>query len=354
MGVILRLLEKADVFLANFTQRALDDLGLSYERLKALNPRLIYAVCSGFGPKGPLASKKGFDGAAQARGGLISITGMDDVPIIAGDAVADTAGAMQLALGIMTALVARERFGMGQQVKSSLYGTQLWSQRWSITHVGISGAKLSRQGQYAYTPSPSASGIYKTLDGRSLVLIFPVVGRDPDAAWRALCNFGGVPELGTDPRFATGYGRGASENVPEDRAALRHGLVRIFGSHSLAEWEEWFQAQPDFVWSPVRTHNETLDEEQALANDYVVPVDLPHIGRRKVVGNVVSLSQTPGQVRGPPPLIAADAKAIMQEIGMDSAAIGRVMGHTKAVMLEQSSEKVARKLTKHVREYWDE
>jgi len=354
MAVILALLERCDVFLANFTQRALDDLGLSYASLKVRNPRLIYAVCSGFGPTGPLAGKKGFDGAAQARGGILSITGTEDMPVLSGDATADTGGAIQLALGIMTALLARERFGVGQEVKTSLYGSQLWSQRWSITHVGMTGAKLSRQGQYAYTPSPGANGVYKTRDGNALVLIFPIVGRDPDAAWRALCDFGQRPELGTDPRFATGHRRGMAENVIEDRLAFREGLVDIFASHTLASWEEWFSAQPDFVWSPMRTHNETLEEEQALANDYIVSVNFPHLGAKKVVGNVVHLSETPGKVRGPPPLIGADTKSIMQELGFNDASITQVMKHTKDVMLQQSNEKVAKKITKHISEYWDE
>ena len=120
MEVVLKLLEKADVFLANFTQRALDDLGLTYEVAKARNPEIIYAVCSGFGPTGPLAGKKGFDGAAQARGGIVSITGPDAEPVMIGDVVADTGGGVQLALGIMTALYSRERTGKGQAVKTSV------------------------------------------------------------------------------------------------------------------------------------------------------------------------------------------------------------------------------------------
>ena len=123
MDVVLKLLEKADVFLANFTQRALDDLGLTYEVAKARNPEIIYAVCSGFGPTGPLAGKKGFDGAAQARGGIVSITGPDAEPVMIGDVVADTGGGVQLALGIMTALYSRERTGKGQAVKTSVSTT---------------------------------------------------------------------------------------------------------------------------------------------------------------------------------------------------------------------------------------
>jgi crotonobetainyl-CoA:carnitine CoA-transferase CaiB-like acyl-CoA transferase len=109
MSVVQQLISRADVFLANFIQRALNDLGLSYTELKQRNPKLIYAVCSGFGPVGPLAAKKGFDGAVQARGGIVNITGTDEMPIMVGDTVADTLGAVQFALGITTALLGRER-----------------------------------------------------------------------------------------------------------------------------------------------------------------------------------------------------------------------------------------------------
>jgi len=86
-SVVLQLLAKADVFLANYTERALDDLGLGYGQLKELNPRIIHAVCSGFGPIGPLAQRKGFDGAAQAFGGIISATGTEEAPVMVGGAV---------------------------------------------------------------------------------------------------------------------------------------------------------------------------------------------------------------------------------------------------------------------------
>ena len=144
-SVVLRALEKADVFLANYTQRALDDLGLGYAALKATNPRIVYAVCNGFGSAGPMAERKGFDGAAQAYGGIVSATGTEETPVMVGGAVADFGGAVQLALGVMTALFRRERTGKGQEVRTSLYGSQLWTQKWSLTHVGMTGAKLERQ-----------------------------------------------------------------------------------------------------------------------------------------------------------------------------------------------------------------
>ena len=108
-----------------------------------------------------------------------------------GDVVADTGGGVQLALGIMTALYNKAKTGKGQAVKTSLYGTQLWSQRWSLTHVGMTGADLSRHGQNAYAVAPNGAGLYRCGDGKMLMLMFPIVGKDQLGAFRALCEFGG-------------------------------------------------------------------------------------------------------------------------------------------------------------------
>ena len=108
--VLRRLIAKADVFLTNYRENALNRLGLGYEDLHRLNPRLIYAIASGFGSKGPVADRAMLDPMAQARGGLVSVTGSPDRPqVLAGAAMADTTGAAQLIVGILTALVARER-----------------------------------------------------------------------------------------------------------------------------------------------------------------------------------------------------------------------------------------------------
>ena len=163
--VVVKLLDTADVFLANYTQRALDALGFSFETLHQRNPRLVYATASGFGSKGPLAKRKGLDGAAQALSGLVALTGYPEQPMMVGDVIADTGGAIQLALGVVTALVARERFGMGQKVTTSLYGAQMWSIRYALTHVGMTGNEVLRQGPH-YAALPGGAGVYVTKDGK--------------------------------------------------------------------------------------------------------------------------------------------------------------------------------------------
>ena len=165
--VLVKLLDTADVFLANYTQRALDNLGLSFKEVHTRNPKLVYATASGYGPKGPLAKTKGLDGAAQALSGLVSLTGYPEEPMMVGDIVADTGGAIQLALAVVTALVARERFGVGQYVTTSLYGAQLWSIRYALTHVAMTGSDIQRQGPH-YAAMAGGAGVYVTKDGKDV------------------------------------------------------------------------------------------------------------------------------------------------------------------------------------------
>ena len=300
--VMKKLIDSADVFLVNFTEQALERLGLSYDALKSRNPKLILAICSGFGGKGPDRTKKGFDGAAQARGGIIAVTGTPEQNYIPGGTIADTTGATHMALGIMTALFARQsrNGGEGQIVRSSLFGGQIWNQRWSLTHVGMTGAELKPQGPH-YSVAPGASGVYRTRDGRQLTIIFPIIGKDPDLIFREMCKFGGKPEIGTHKHFNTvGKRQGNTKSVSqEDYLKINDHLVEIFGNRTLAEWTQFFTTYNDVAWSKVQTYNEVLDDEQALANGYIQEIDIPTLGKRKVVGPVVDLSSTPGKIAGP-------------------------------------------------------
>ncbi len=140
------------------------------------------------------AEKRMLDGAAQARSDLASVTGYEDgPPLLTGTTLADTAGAMQLALAVMTALVARERHGVGQKVNCSSYGAQLWLQMWKITHTALTGHLLSRTGPH-HPNVPGSYGIYGTADGKGIFLAFPTT----EEAWQAFCAFGGEADLGFD------------------------------------------------------------------------------------------------------------------------------------------------------------
>ena len=218
----------------------------------------------------------------------------------------------------------------------------------------MAGAELKRQGQNAYPVAPNGAGAYQCSDGKFLMFFLPIPGKDPRQSWREFCDFGGLPEYGTDERFQE-PGLAMYGADFEDVLAIREGIKAMIASHTLAEWEEWLSAHPDFVWSKVQSHAEILQDEQARANEYVVPVELPHLDEAvPVVGNVIGLSESPGKVRGPPPLIGEHTASIMTELGYDDEAVGRVMGHTKEVLLATlgGSERSAKRMTGHLTEYW--
>ena len=195
-----RLLAAADVFLTNFRSPALTKMGLDYESLHARYPELVYAAVNGFGPAGEDADKAMLDGAAVARGGLVNATGHPDrAPSVPGAIIGDTAGAMHLALGVVTALYARAQHGAGgQRVQTSALGTQLWLQQWELTHVAMTGEDLSRDGSH-HPNIRGTYGAYTTKDGGA-ILLAQTMEQDN---WDAFCIFADIPELAFDPRLQT-------------------------------------------------------------------------------------------------------------------------------------------------------
>ena len=118
------------------------------------------------------------------------------------------------------------------------------------------------------------------------MLLFPLTVDDPDAVWRAICDFGGHPEYGVDERFKTQARRlGSSSTISEEQTNEIRGCLRqMFKTKTMDEWASFMQRHPGVVWAPVRSPAEVINEEQALANDYVVEIDIPEVGRRRVVG----------------------------------------------------------------------
>ena len=231
--VMRRLIAQADVFLTNYRENALNRLGLGYEELHRLNPRLIYAIASGFGSRGPVADRAMLDPMAQARGGLASVTGSPDrPPSLAGAALADTTGAAQLIVGILTALVARERLGVGQRVGTSSYGAQLWHQAFELTYTSMTGyVPQSTDGIHPLAPGGS-SGLFRTADGAAVAFLDTL----SPAVWAEFCEVAGKPELARETRWDSAYKR-LAEDVPDE---LRSQVAEMFASRTAAQWEAFF------------------------------------------------------------------------------------------------------------------
>ena len=334
--VIDRLLEKADVFLSNYRQPFLRKVGLDYESLADKYPQLVYAHVSGFGPEGADRDKPMLDGVAQARGGLSSVTGMPgQTAVLPGAAIVDTAGAMQLALGVMTGLFARAQHGKGQKVSTSALGTTLWLQQWELQQCIITGIPFTAKGSHiAGIEGPY--GIYDTKDGGS----FMFANAQDEESWDSLCIFCELFELIGDQDWNTpgkrlgASGDGASaDNV---RALLRRG----FASKTTNEWIDFMYSQPNLILERVRNHDDVINDEQNIANEYIVPMTMPVIGESRVVGNTVRLSETPGLVKGCAPELGFHTTAIMRQLGFDESAIEAV-SQRNATLLQEMLEALA-------------
>lgn len=280
--VLERLVESADVLVSNFQPGTLEEWGLGYDDLAKINPRLIWAAGSYLGPNGPDATREGADMAGQAYGGLISTTGDDGGPMTpVGALIADHSGAQNLAMGVLAALFARERSGVGQQIEVSLVGSQIWAQASEYTHYFLTGEMAGRSNG-GHPLVNALYGIFATSDG------YIAMAGCPEHLWPGMLRAVERPDLDDNPRFGSYF------TTPEIRAELREAFGAIFATRTTSEWSERLAAEAQ-RFAPVRSHAEVAADPQVAANDYVVDVEHPEWGQVKVIGSPISLSGTPAR-----------------------------------------------------------
>ena len=325
LELVDKLVDTADVFLSNFREPALERIGMGYERLSARNPGLVYAVANGFGPDGPARENRMSDQFAQARSGISGVTGTPNDPqLIPGAIIADTGGAMALAMGVLTALVARQRDGLGQKVQTSSYGAMIWMQQWEINHTSATGHLPTRDG--GFHPVVSAmTGIYEASDGVAFCM-----GIRDDETWREFCEFGGNPQLADDPRWNNREGRDPyrDQQAMDSAKDVRPFVAEMIRSRTSEAWQAFFEIHPDGITAQrVQNYEEVLNDEQALVNGYIVEKDIPHIGRRRVAGIPIRMSRTPGEPKNSFSDLGQHTSEVMKELGYDHVAIGEVELH---------------------------
>ena len=324
------LLETADVFITNYRSVALKKMGLDARTLTQAYPRLVVGHANGFGPQGDDTDKAMLDGAAQARGGLVSLTGEPgQTPMLPGAAVADHAGAMQLALGCVTALVARNSTGRGQVVETSSLGGQLWLQMWELQHSAVAKEPLTRDGPH-HPNIKSQYGVYRTSDGEHILF----VTAKTNEAWDSFWIYMERPEVllmedWNNPGKRLGLA-GAVEGVHDIRALMTEAI----GSKTLAELETFLYSEPEIIWERVRGHAEVLSDPQNLDNGYVTELELPIAGRIRTVGPLIDFSDTPAPPVRRPPLLSADTIATLESLGFTDEEIQSVLDHSEAVRAE--------------------
>lgn len=310
--IVYKLVAKSDVFVQNFRLGVAKRLGLDYETLRGHNTRLIYASASGYGPEGAEAGDPSFDQLGLARSGIMLAVGEPDMPPlqIAGG-IADQMGAIMLAYGIVTALLARERFGVGQQVDASHLGSMAFLQGLSLSARLMMGFAIPRMPR-RYAANPLWNH-YRCADDRWICLGM----LQPDRYWADFVRVLGRPELATDERFATLQARAANAGAAVEI------FDEIFATRSRAEWISILRAGGDFIFTAVNSVDDLPSDPQVLANDYIVNVEHPQFGTTQAVGIPVRLSETPGKVRATAPELGQHTEEVLVELlGYDWEAIG--------------------------------
>ncbi|MFC1533701.1 CaiB/BaiF CoA transferase family protein [Thermodesulfobacteriota bacterium] len=310
--ILYKLLETADVFLANFRQRELTKFKLEYETLSKLNPRLICAHLTGFGRKGPDRDAPGFGTTAgDSRSGFIHVIKEPEAdPAQMPMSFADSITGLALSFGIMTALYLREKTGVGQEVDASLFNAMSWT----ISH-DVAGSLVTGKDRHAYSRKERAVPLtnpYKTKDGRWLYIMLTA------NHWPRLCKAIGREDLESDPRFEELKARG------ENHLALFDILTETFMSKTLEEWDPILN-KADLPWSRVQTLPEVINDPQARANNFFLPMDHPTHGRIEVMTGPVKLSKTPDTIRMPAPDSGQHNEEILTDLGYTKEDIARFL-----------------------------
>jgi crotonobetainyl-CoA:carnitine CoA-transferase CaiB-like acyl-CoA transferase len=299
--IITKLIDKADVLVENFRPGAMERLGLGYEQVKKMNSKIIYCSISGFGQDGPYRMLPGFDQVLQGMGGLMSITGEPGgPPIKVGVAIADIAGGMFAAYGIMVALYNREKTGKGQMIDISLLDSQV---AWLTYRAGA----YFTSGE---VPQPVGSGHpvivpYQAFKAKD-VYINIAVGNDE--LWKKFCTTVGLEKVMDDPKFATNA----------KRVENREEIVKIIADLvATKDGEEWLAMLTDagIPCGPIYTVDKIFSDPQVLHREMMQELDHTKAGKIRVTGIPVKLSDTPGKVATPPPVLGEHTKEILADLG---------------------------------------
>jgi formyl-CoA transferase/CoA:oxalate CoA-transferase len=309
--IFAELAKSADIVVENFRPGTTDKLGVGYEALRSLNPRLIYCAISGFGRDGPYRDRPGYDIVAFAMSGIMSITGeADRPPVKMGVPVADIAGGMFAAYGILAALRARDLTGKGQVVDVSLLDGQIsWLTYQAANYFGT-GENPKKMGSAHTSIAP-----YQAFAAKDAPFIVAVGN---DGLWRTFCRALGLEPLANDGRFAT------NELRVRHRQELANLLQATFQKQPVRHWLDVLD-QAGIPAGPIYTVAEALSDPHVLHRQMVL--DVPHtIGQKiRVLGVPIKLSATPGAVIRPPPRLGEHSQEVLHELQYSQAEIARLL-----------------------------
>ena len=300
--IFLRLVEKADVVMENFTPGTMERLGLGYPTLQERNPRLVYAATSGFGQTGPDRFRPALDVVVQGMGGIMSITGEPDgPPVRPGASLGDITGGLFTAIGVLAALQERERSGRGQMIDVSMLDCQISILENAFVRYFATGEVPKPLG----TRHPAATPFqaFPTKDGYIVLALSWGI----ENQWELYCATIGRHDLIDDPRFDTPALR------TEHHGELEPLLIEAMRKKTTAEWLREFDAI-GLACGPLNNIPQAAEQPQVKARGMLVEVEHPVIGRLPLPDTPVKLSRTPGGIRGASPALGEHTDAVLRDL----------------------------------------
>mgnify|MGYP000011637216 CR=1 FL=1 len=301
--IFVRLVKTADVVVENYRPDVKHRLRIDYETLQAFNPRLIYASISGYGQDGPYSERPGFDQIAQGMGGLMSVTGKPgEGPMRVGIAVADSSAGLYCALGILTAVIEREKSGRGQWIRTSLLQAQIAMLDFQATRWLMDGVVPAQAGNEHPTMVPM--GAFPAAD---MAINIAAAG---DVMFAKLAAALDAPDMAADPRFATARERS------KHRAELADAIAAITRERPAQHWIDRINAA-GVPCGPIYSVDQTFADPQVRALGIAQSVDHPQLGSITLVGQPVELSRTPARIETASPAAGEHTDQILAELGFD-------------------------------------
>jgi formyl-CoA transferase len=309
VAALKRLVKRADVLVENYRPDVKRRLGIDYKTLAKVNPKLVYASISGFGQTGPYATRPGFDQIAQGMGGLMSITGLPGQgPVRVGIAVADLCAGLFAALGILTALLEREKSGKGQQIDTSLLQAQIFMLDFQAARWLMAGEVPKQAGNNHPTSAPT--GVYRTSDG------YINIATTGSKMWQRMCEALGAPELMQRPEYAS-----AAERL-RHRDELNADIEAVTVKHTSKKLVEKLN-EAGVPTGPIYAINEVFADPQVQHLKIAQTVKAKD---RSVtlVGQPVTLSRTPSKLVAPPPRLGEHTNTVLKEFGFSAKQIAEL------------------------------
>lgn len=308
---LFRLCEQADVLVENYRRGVPERLGIDYETMRTVNPRLVYCSISGFGDSGPRRDQAAYDSVMQAFVGIMHMTGTPGgPPVRASVSVCDVSAALYANQGILLALAARERTGRGQRVEASLFESQIALMLFrAVGYFATGQAPTGKMG--SASPHLAPYEVYPTADGDIMIAALN------DGLYQKLTDALDLPKLASDPRFTTNALR------VKNRNALNALLKARLAERTTREWSQII-THAGVPCSGINTIADALNDPQTAARDMIMTLQHTSLGEIKVPGIPIKLSDTPGSGRRAPPLLGQHQAEVLKEFGLSAEEIEAV------------------------------